>query len=69
MSVLPHRFVHRQHVLNGTLGLDVMDGIEDKASPWSKDFDSFQNFFPNIFRGSIGQGMLRINPGSPESDG
>ena len=65
---IPNRIVKGFKVINGDIGLDVMDRIEDKPTVFAKDLHIFLDLSPNFLWGAKGKHFLRIDPSCPEGE-
>ena len=57
---LRHGFKHGQHVLNRCLGLDIMNGIENKAPVFRENGQSFPHLVFHFFRRTERKNLLCV---------
>ena len=62
------RLEHRQHILHRCGGLDVMNGVKDKATSFAEDLNALAAFAVDLLGGAERKCLLRIGRRAPEGD-
>jgi len=65
-SPSPDRLEQGEHVFRRCLGLDVVDGVEDKSAAPAEHGDALGNLPPHLVRRAEGQRLLRVHAAAPE---
>jgi len=61
LAVLVNHFEHGQHVLDGRVGLDVVDGAEDEAAAGAEDLDPLADLVVNRSIGDVLGAAVGVN--------
>src|SRR5271157_4223187 len=67
LLISPHRVEHRDDVLGGDIGHDVMDLLEDEPAAWGEDFHLLSDMRADLLGCAVGQDFPGVAAATPES--
>ena len=65
-STLAKRLVHREDVLNGHAGLNIVNCVEDESARGGEDPYPLADLAPDLVRRAEWQGLLGVHAAPPE---
>src|SRR5271157_2827249 len=65
LLISPHRVEHRDDVLGGDIGHDVMDLLEDEPAAWGEDFHLLSDMRADLLGCAVGQDFPGVAAATP----